>query len=60
MSHGKRLPLDARAGVPVDAHVRFHRIELVSSTLSAAAENFAVCRRDHPLLSGMLLLVEPE
>lgn len=46
------------AGVPVDAHVHFHRVEYVGPTLDAAAENFAVCRSAGAPLSGVLLLVE--
>jgi len=58
MSHQERLPLDARAGVPVDAHVHFHQIELAGPTLDAAAGNFAAYQAAGPVLSGMLLLAE--
>ena len=45
-------------GCPVDAHVHFHRAELVPLTLDAAAENFGRVTPPKKGLLGALLLTQ--
>jgi hypothetical protein len=52
--HGKVKAMSC----PVDAHVHFHRLDLVVPTLEAAARNFKAAENDADRLVGMVLLTQ--